>query len=423
VHETTDSRPLAGFLHGYAFVLSGNAVAALVSLLISVRLARVMSVEAFGVYSLFFAILLMVWQIPAFVDSSYVRYARTASSSESRQYLRVNLVFKLRTAALMIVAAPLLGFALSRWVVPGQTTPVVLTMAVISGASLTFLASVTADFQARERFAGYALGNIAYYVVALALLVWSGVNEPTAVAGVFVGCAVSAGVVALALLARRVWPLLPLDPRASAQMATLGKWILYAGILSIVLQRIDMLVAARLLSPEDLGLYGAASRLLSALTIFLNAAAALYLTRAPLAAHSAVARRAYWYNAVSLTALLLLLVLALIVVAPSLVGLFFGARYAAAAAPIQTLFIGHVPLVLALPFAALLYALDDSRSVFVARAWCLGATIAANAALTPRVGMRGPGWAFGAGYLVYLAYLAMAVSRRTRAQTVGALVP
>jgi O-antigen/teichoic acid export membrane protein len=412
VHETPDNRPLAGFLQSYAFVLSGNAVAAIVSLLISVWLARAMSVEDFGVYSLFFAILIMVWQIPAFVDAPYVRYARTASSSESRQYLRVNLVFKLRAAALLVGASPLLGLALSRWVFPDKTTPAVLTMAVISGASLTFLSSVTATFQARERFAAYALGNIAYYVAALALLVWTGATGPMAVAGIFVGSAVSAGIVALAVLARRVGPLMPLDPSASARMATLGKWILYAGLVAIALQRIDMLVAARLLSREDLGVYAAASRLLSALMIFLNAAASLYLTRSPLAVRSAAARRAYWRHTATLTTLLLLLVSGLIVLAPSLVGVFFGARYASAAAPIQTLFIGHVPLVLALPLAGLLYALDDSRSVFVARAWCLGATIAANAALTPRLGMTGPGWAFGVGYLVYLAYLVIAVSAR-----------
>jgi O-antigen/teichoic acid export membrane protein len=423
VHETIDSRPVAGFLQSYAFVLAGTAVAAIVSLLTAVWLARAMRVEDFGVYSLFFAILLMAWQIPAFVDSPYVRYARTASSSESRQYLRVNLVFKLRTAALMVGASPLLGLALSRWVFPNATTPVVFAMAVISGACLTFLTSVTADLQARERFAAYALGHIAYYAAALALLVWTGATEPMAVAGIFVGSAAGAGTVVLAILARRVWPLMPLDPGASARMATLGKWILYAGLLSIALQRIDMLVAARWLSREDLGVYGAASRLLSALTIFLNAAASLYLTRAPLAVRSAVARRAYWRHTVTLTTLLLLLVLGLIALAPSLVGVVFGARYAAAAAPIQTLFIGHVPLLLALPLAGLLYALDDSRSVFVARAWCLAATIAANAALTPRLGMTGPGWAFGVGYLVYLAYLAIAVSGRNNPPAVRALAP
>ncbi len=182
-----------------------------------------------------------------------------------------------------------------------------------------------------------------------------------------------------------------------------------------------MLVAARLLSRQDLGVYGAASRLLSALTIFLSAAAAsLYLTRSLLAVRSAVARRAYRRHTVTLTTLLLLLVLGLIVPAPSLVGVFVGARYAAAA-PIQTLIIGHVPLVLALPLAGLRYALDDSRSVFVARALCLAATIAANAALTQRLGMTGPGWAFGVGYLVYMAYLALAVSGRKGAPAVRAL--
>jgi O-antigen/teichoic acid export membrane protein len=423
VHETTDSRPIAGFLQGYVFVLSGQAVAAIVSLLISVWLARTMSVEDFGVYSLFFAILLMAWQLPAFVDSPYVRYARTAASSEARQYLRVNLVFKLRTAALMVGVSPLLGLALSRWAFPDKATAIIFAMAVISGAGLTFLTSLTADFLARERLTGYAIGNIAYYVAVLALLGWTGATGPTAVAGIFVGCAVGAGGVALAVLARRVWPLLPIDPAAAARMASLGKWILYAGLLAVALQRIDMLVAARLLSREDLGLYGAASRLLSALMIFLNAAASLYLTRSPLAVHSTAGQRAYWHHTMTLTALLLLLVMGLIVLAPALVDLFFGARYAAAAAPIRSLFIGHVPLIPALPLAGLLYALDDSRSVFVARAWCLGATIVANAVLTPRLGMTGPGWAFGIGYLAYLACLAIAVARRTGTRAVRVVAP
>lgn len=396
-------------INNYGLVLFGNGVAGVLSFLISVLLSRSMSMGGFGSFSLFFTILGLVWQVPGFIDSSYVRYARAAPPSGAREYLRVNLAFKIRAWAWILMISPGAAFVFSRWVFPGKATFGILVMAFAGGAFLTFLASIIADFQARQRYAGYAFGNIFFYAVTLAVLFLLSrggrILAPSTPGLVFLATAAAAGTAAWAWLARRVWPLFPLNPESAARMRSLGRWILYTGLLSIVLQRIDMLIVGHFFSRVDLGVYAAASRLLSALTLFLSAAAAIYLPNAALAVGSASTWRRYWREAAVLTILILLVSAGLMAAAPRLVSLFFGAPYAGAAVAVRALVLGHVPLVLALPMAYLLYGLEDSFSNFAGMALCLGANIAVNTVLTPRLGVTGPGWAFGAGYSVYLLYV------------------
>ncbi len=416
---------LPWLLKSYVPVLLGNGVAGVLSFLIFVLLSRSMSVEGFGSFSLFFTLLVLVGQVPGFIDSSYVRYARASPASGAREYLRVNLVFKIRAWARMVMIAPVAAFVLSRWVFPGKATFGLLVMAFVGGAFLTFLASIIADFQAREAYTGYALGNISLYAFTLAVLFLLSSRgrhlDPSTPGFVFLASAAAAGTAALAWLARRVRPLYPLNPESAARMRSLGRWILYAGLLYILLQRIDMLIVGHFFSPEDLGVYAAASRLLSALTIFLSAAAALYLPKAALAVGSAAAWRSYRRQAAVLTLLILLALGGLVAAAPGLIVLFFGAAYGGAEAATRALFLGHIPLVLALPIGFLLYGLEDSFSNFVGMALGLSANIAVNTVLTPRLGVTGPGWAFGAGYAVYLAYVlgALVLSRSHRARLAG----
>jgi len=412
-------------LRNYFFVLLGNGTAGVLSFLISILLSRSMSVEGFGVYSLFFTIMVLVWQIPAFIDSSYVRYARTAPPPEARDYLRVNLVFKVRAAVLILGSSPVIGFVLDRWIFPGKAAFGILVMAVAGGAFLTFLTSMTANFQARERFDLYALGNISFYVAVLgviAVLASRGTVLVPAAASVFLSAAAAAGIAAFLFLARRAWPLAPLNAAAAARMLRLGRWILYTGIFYVVLQRIDMLFVGHYFPKSDIGVFAAASRLLSALTVFLNAAASIYLPKAAVAVGSRSAWRAYGREASLLTGLILIVMGGLVLLAPQLLTLLFGARYAGAAGAMRTLFLGHLPHVLALPVAYLLYGLEDSFSNFIGMALCLGVNIAVNVALTPRLGLLGPGWAFGAGYSVYLIYiLAAFFLRRDNRKRIAAL--
>ncbi len=421
-----DFAGLPALVRGYAFVLAGNGAAGLLSFLIFVRLSRTMSLEGFGSFALFFTVMTLVWQIPGFIDSAYVRYARAAPPAEARVYLRVNLAYKIRTGAWIAALSPAAAFALARWVFPGKTTFGLLVMAILAGAFLTFLASVIADLQAREAYAGYAIGTVSFYAVALAILFFLSrggrILAPAAAGIVLAAGAAAAGSAALAWLDRRARPIFPLDPEAAGRVKSLGKWILATSLLYVVLQRIDMLVVGHYFAPAELGLYTAASRLLSALTIFLSAASALYLPKAALAPSSRRALHSYLREAGLLAAALLLILAGLVVAAPYLAAFFFGPSFAGSAAATRTLFLGHVPLVFALPFSYLLYGLEDSFSNFLAMALCLAANIGANAVLTPRLGITGPGWAFGVGYAVYLAAVlaALFLRKSNRSKMVGA---
>jgi O-antigen/teichoic acid export membrane protein len=105
------------------------------------------------------------------------------------------------------------------------------------------------------------------------------------------------------------------------------------------------------------------------------------------------------------------------------VNLFFGPAFAGSAGATRALFLGHIPLVFVLPLSYLLLGLEDSFSNFLAMALCLAANLGANVLLTPKLGVIGPGWAFGVGYTVYLAAAVAALFlRRSNRMRLAGLV-
>lgn len=415
-------KPMPAFIRNYAFVLTGNGLAGVLSFLISIILSRVLPLEDFGVFSLFFAILTLVWLLPSFIDSSYVRYARAAEPGEAEAYLRVNLIFKARAAVLLAALSPFAGIALGRWILAGKIPPLIVAMAVVGGACLAFLTSIIADFQVRGQFARYSLGNISFYVLVLALLSVLSVRgrvSSLTVSAVFLAAAVLSGGAAFLVLSRRIGRLLPLDGEAASRMLALGRWILATGLLFIFIQRLDMFFVGLFLSPADVGIYAAASRLLSILTVFIGAASAILLPKAAVAVRTAATERAYWKDAGILVGIILAVVVILAASSPLIVAFFFGGKYAGAAKAVRVLFIGQVPQILALPAVYFLYGLEDTFSIFAAMAACFVVNVAANAALTPRIGIVGPGWAYGAGYSVYLAVITAAFFRHRKKRGVA----
>ena len=408
---------MAAVVNNYLCVLAGNVLAGVLSFLISVLLSRAMTVVDFGVYSLFFAVLVLAWQIPSFIDSSYIRNARASDTDMAREYLKVGLVFKVRAAALMAAAAPVVGWGLSRFAFAGKAGPGILAMAVGGGAFLTFLTSVMANLQVRERFILYSLGNVSYYALLLAVLgplSRLGPLAPPAVAAVFLSAAAAAGTAAFLVLRRRAGRLAPLDRRAVSGMVAIGRWILPAMLLFIVLQRIDMLLAGRFFPAEMMGVYAAASRLLSILTMCVGAAVSILLPRAAAAARSRAAERTFWREAVFLVSAVLLAIAVLTAAAPVIVSLFYGGRFAGAGGAARLLFLGQIPYVLALPFVYSLYGRGHTFPNFAAMAACFAVNVAANVVLLPRLGLTGPGWAYGAGYSAYLGAILIFFFRRRR---------
>jgi O-antigen/teichoic acid export membrane protein len=408
---------MPGYLKSYAFVLTGNGIAALLSFLTSVVLSRAMSVEDFGIYSLFFSVFVLAWQIPSFIDSSYVRCARAAGPDRARAYLRVNIVFKARAVLLLLAVSPAAGFGLSRWVFGGKVGPGILIMGVAGGACLTFLTSFIAHFQVREEFARYSLGSVAFNagnLAVLAFLAARGRLPVMTVAAAFLATGGAAGIIAFVTLARRAGRLIPLDRKAAAHMLGLGRWILFTILLLLLLQKMDMFFAGHFLSKPQMGIYSAASRLLSILSLFITAAVTILLPRSALAGLSPAGAKAYWREAGTIAGLVLLVLSGLFAAAPMIVSFFFGAPYSGAATAFRALLIGQVPYVLALPAVYFLYGLEDTASNFLAMAAAFVVNSAANLVLTPRLGLTGPGWAYGAGYTAYLGAVLFFFFRRRR---------
>lgn len=405
--------PGARLLRNYAAIIAGNGISSLLSLAIFMLLARTMSVAGLGRFTIFFTVMVLVWQVPAFLDSAFVRYARTATPSESVDYLRALLILKAGAVFILVLLAVPLGLLLERWVFRGKIASSTLILAVAGGAFLALLTSIMAYCQSREKFVAYALGTVSFYALSLLVLggrsVRGGEMDARTVTLVFFASAVLVGAAGYIVLAARARPLFPLPGGAARQMLRLGRWIFLTGLVYVAIQRIDVMVVGHFFDIDRVGVYSTASRLLTTLTIFLSAASSLYLPRASAAAASSRDLRAYIREAAVLTLFLTAVLAGLVIAAPLLLTLFFGAGFSAAVPAARLLFIGHAPLVLALPLSYFLYGLEDAAANFRGYLLCLVVNLAVNVALTPRLGITGPGLAFGAGYAAFLLYAAGAV--------------
>jgi O-antigen/teichoic acid export membrane protein len=396
---------------GFVTLLAGGALGRLLSFVTAVVLARQLSPSAFGEFSIFFGVLIVVFEATNFIDFTYVRYANTSTPSERTAHLRGALVLKCGFLLLVAAAAYPLGTALAA----AFTKPdlnLVLALALLAGALMNVVSLKVADYLADERFLLLTGVNTVYNLLVLVvLLLLIGVGAPLTrlvIGGVFLASALPVAGACFVLLYSASRPLL-IEPEILRVIFRFGKWLAGANLAYLLAQRLDLFVLSRYASLSDVGNYGAALRIAVLASIMTGALPALLLPQASRTAGSITKARRFTRQALGVSLVVSVVTGIMWFAVPLVVHRLLGSQYATSIPLARIMLIGIVFAAFSTSLSQLFLAEERPRKAFYFRMIKLGGVLALALVLVPQRGARGAAWAVTGSELIVLVYTLIAL--------------
>jgi O-antigen/teichoic acid export membrane protein len=380
-------------------VFGAKLAAAACSFLAMVLAARLLGPAEFGDLAILRTLTALLAGLagPAF-DAALVRFASGKSDAAAAHYARAAGRVKAWMAAACILAGLILGAPLAATLLDASASPStgLLVFAAFAGAAILLgLDFARAWYQSRERFAAYA------GLEALAGLLRFGGVVLLVLAGMRSLGLVLAALLLLPLLPaalglggiRGIWSGAPQDAdarsRTRAETIAFAKWVVVACVLTSAAQNVDMLLLGAFdAGAEAVGDYGAARQLMLVGDLLVATLFSVLLPRASArasegAAGAALLRWTGW------TILAALLAVPMLLPAPWIASLVFGADYDGAGPLFAVLLAGTLLSLAFAPAGATIYGLGHSRMVAALEGVKLAATLGAALLLVPRHGAMG----------------------------------
>ena len=396
---------------GFVTLLAGGAVGRLLSFITGVVLARQLSPSAFGEFSIFFGLLIVMFEATNFVDFTYVRYANTSAPSQRIAHLRSALVLKCGFLLVIVAAAYPLGVALAD-AFNKPDLKGVLALALIAGALMNVVSLKVADYLADERFlrltAVNTIYNLLVLVVLVLLIVVGAPLTKLLIAAVFLGAALPVAGACFARLYASSRPL-AIEPELLRVILGFGKWLAGANVAYLLAQRLDLFILSRYAPLGEVGNYGAALRIAVLASIMTGALPALLLPRASRTAGSIAGARRFTQHALGVSVVVTAVTAVVWVAVPLVVHGLLGSEYAHSIPLTRILLIGVVFAAFSTSLSQLFLADVRPRKAFYFRMIKLASVCALAFLLAPPFGARGAAWAVTASELIVLVYTLMAL--------------
>ncbi|MDD4941103.1 MAG: oligosaccharide flippase family protein [Candidatus Omnitrophica bacterium] len=377
----------------YISVIFGTGFARGLSFVTMLMLVRILTVEGFGRFSMFFTVMMLVWQLPASIDAVYVRYAKAEHEKEKAAYLRTAFFMKLCIFFMVCAAAYPLGWFLSVHVFQKPDLTAYLSLAIVSGGFLSVFSSLSGIYQAEERFAMFSIVNAVFYILVFLPVCWFFFQKVRIsdfdAAAAFSAAAALVGTCAGAYLFMRLRSERLARSAHFSRMFHFGKWLFAETLLYVILQRLDILFLARHAGYSQIGVYSAAVRIAMVAGIMTSSATAIFMPRGCGSLRSGKHLRDYFKEASLVTAGLTAMIAVLIVVTPVLVQRLFGSDYISGVAATRILLLEAILVLLYTPFSFLFYANGQTRKIFAFGIVRLIVMIIALAVLVPMFGPAG----------------------------------
>lgn len=399
----------------------GLAASRLSAFLVSILVARFAEPETFGLFTLFYTVLLLGSEIPGAFDASYIRHANAPDRKHgASHYLSLSYLSKIGLVVAIAAGAPIVVRVLQDWV----ATPSMLAAvrdALIAGTLLAVFSTLIAAHQQRKEFTHVSLlrplPNLAALTVVGMVALAAGTLHSTVISSVYIGTAL---VFALWTLARHragvfaAWG--TVTARESRPYFRLAFMLLATAVMTMVAARLDVFILASSLGLEDLAHYGVGMRMALVISIVTSAVTVLLTPKAPEVQGDAKRLRRYLGLGALYSGGQTVIAVVLIYWMPDLIRLFFGPQYAVDLATVagRVLVLQMLFTAYAIPYQALIQSSVRPNYLFGISVARMIATAAALLVAIPVWGGYGAASALAAVALVFWLVTAGAALRAWR---------
>uniref|UniRef100_A0A831UER1 Undecaprenyl-diphospho-oligosaccharide flippase n=1 Tax=Geobacter metallireducens TaxID=28232 RepID=A0A831UER1_GEOME len=373
-------------------VLSGSLATTALNFFVSIGIARLVSVDAYG---LFGTANVMLTLVPMVVDAglsvSLVRFLGDGRH-DRRQLLSTILTVKLLTGAVMVLAALLLREPLAVALFGSDDHALLLVIVAVGCAIANVAMALQAYSQAGRDFVGFTLQTLLPTLVkciaVLVLVITSTVSLLSVVA--VTSLATVTGLVYGIWRHRRDLTPQP-SPAVLGQLLAFGKWIALTGILSALLMRTDMFMLTVYGDSRQVGFYYAAFQLAFAFPLVTMSVTNVLLPMAT-GIRGAEERRRYVHRVLRFTPVVAALAAAVVLLAPVVVPLLFGQRYVAAAAPFAILASVFILGMIVTPLGLVILSINRPELQTFTFLVQLAVNVVVDYLLIPQQGATGAAW-------------------------------
>jgi O-antigen/teichoic acid export membrane protein len=399
-----------GLVREFSIVGAGAALSRGVSLLTLLILTRHLGPPEFGVFSIGWAVYLLVSQLVSGIDLGYVDLeARAPVVSLQRAYFRIKLVTAGFVGVLAIVLPVICG-AIVGW---SESLTGALIVAGLAGAAWSVLQSNLSSYRAHREFGRFALWTAAFnaaVAILVVILVALDVHSPTA----FLSCYLVTGLSAAALLAF-------LDGEHSTsgtrddqrRIIRHSRWLIVSSVLFSIGDRVELLIAAGFLTTFELGVYAAPARLFGLFSFFLSSMGTVLLPHAS-RLRDYGAFRSYVWRSLLLTGGVAAVAAIVAAAAQPLTALVLGPSYISAAGIVPVFCISAVLLSAQATLMYLLFTVGRPGAFALLNFLVLASKLAAAFVLIPLAGAEGAAWSLVISYAVGAIFIALFVRASRR---------
>jgi O-antigen/teichoic acid export membrane protein len=351
----------------YCTVFVGSIFGRLISLGLSVLIAREFGSEGFGRFSLFFTLMMLAWQLVNVTDMVYVRFVKNDGQGTSVQYIRACLLMKAwAVLGLALVAYPS-GAFISRYVFEKPETLSIILKSLAAGIFLSLFYGVSALYHAREDFRYYTLSNSIYYFllpISIGLLwVGGGTFNLENVQLAYLIPAIILGITGVTILLKKVNYTLEGSGARLSRVMHFGKWLFAENIIYLVLQRIDLLFLTRYAGFEEVGIYSAAIRASMIVGMFTSSLSNILMPKGCESVRSGRARK-FIMESLFAGAVISVAISIIILLCPYVIIMLFGEEYARSTDAARILMLEGIVTVVYTPFSYFLYAAGQAKQIF-----------------------------------------------------------
>jgi O-antigen/teichoic acid export membrane protein len=385
----------------YLITAGSNGFNRLFALLISVAIARILSAEDFGLYSLFFGMFILIFQAQAGVNIAYVRFTRASEISES-QALRLTLYFQI----FLLISLSLLGWPVSCLISSllnlGDSSAIYL--GIISSALLGLYSVRFGILQATSSFVYLGLATMLFnFCVLLVMGVALAAGRSIDLQDIFYTY-----IIVALLLGTGSFVFLWNRSEATDNLAVARSFYKMIGLnvsitlLYFIYRYIDVYFIKYYHDLETVGIYSAAMKTSMLLTILTGSLATILLPKAVTAIKSREALIAYIKKSYMLSGAIVFSFMVFAFLAPWILLLLFGNEYAAAVDILVWLVIGWIFNTLYIPIAQIFYALNKPGTRLIIEAIKIAVAVLAFIILIPVYGGKGAAYALLLAILIAL---------------------
>lgn len=343
----------------YVLSLGGQGFARLFSIAGSILIARTMGPEDFGAYTLFFAIVIFVFEVQTGVNVAYVRFARAHRDRDKKIFQKIVFLIQLLASSILILLGWPLALLLSD--VLAIDNPLLFFWGFLCGGFASLYRIWFGIFQEDGRFEKLAVSLPAFnfLVVVLLGLLWI-LPVPMTLNHIFSLYLLVAGITGIASSLLFVGRIRRVEIDRTLFVSMLKMTSMNVAItLSFFLYRLlDVFFVKYFLDLESVGLYSAALRTSMFLGILASSTSLVLLPRATAMIGSFEAVMGYLRKAYAMAFMVLLVFLVFFFFSPVLLQILYGDEYLASEATLKLLVLGWSINVLYIPMEQLYYALN-----------------------------------------------------------------